>query len=130
MAELDQSPAGAIVAIVDDDESIGRALARLVRTLGYQPQTFASGEELLSVFADLQPSCVLTDIQMPGMNGLELARELHLRHPDLPIMLMTAYPSLTNRELALSVGAREYLTKPLDDKKLEEWLSQVSAGKK
>jgi FixJ family two-component response regulator len=129
MTERGGLASGAVVAIVDDDEAIGRALARLIRTFGYRPQAFGSGESLLAVFSDLQPACVLTDIQMPGMNGLELVRELHLRQPNLPIMLMTAYPSLTNRDLALSVGAQEYLTKPLDDERLEQWLLKVTARK-
>ena len=59
-----------IVAIVDDDEAIRTALGRLVRTIGYKPRTFGSGEQLLACVADLRPACVLTDIQMPGMTGI------------------------------------------------------------
>ena len=113
-----------IVVIVDDDEAIRLALGRLIRTIGYETSTHASGEDLLSRIDDIQPACVLTDIQMPGMNGLELAGELRRRRRNLPIAIMTAYPSLANRELALSAGVREYMTKPLDDRRLEAWLSQ------
>ncbi|MDB5726325.1 MAG: response regulator receiver protein [Novosphingobium sp.] len=73
----------------------------------------------------LRPGCVLTDIQMPGMNGLDLVKELRQLDPSLPIMVMTAYPSLANRDLALAAGALEYQTKPLDDEKLETWLLRV-----
>jgi two-component system response regulator FixJ len=114
-----------VVAIVDDDEGIRDALARLVRTIGYLPRTFASGGALLLEIDDVRLACVLTDIQMPVMNGLDLAKQLRVRLPDLPIMVMTAYPSLANRELALAAGALEYLTKPLDDDRLESWLMRV-----
>jgi FixJ family two-component response regulator len=114
-----------IVAVVDDDHAIGTALARLVRTIGYRSATFASAEAVLHGMEIHTPACILTDIQMPGMNGLDLIRELRQRGYDLPIMVMTAYPSLANRELALAAGAMEYMTKPLDDKQLERWLSQV-----
>jgi len=80
---------------------------------------------LLLEIDDVRPACVLTDIQMPVMNGLDLAKELLVRRPDLPIMVMTAYPSLANRELALAAGALEFLTKPLDDDRLETWLVRV-----
>ena len=114
-----------IVVIVDDDEAIRTALGRLIRTIGYEPRAFASGEEFLTRFEDFRPSCVLTDIQMPGMNGLELATELLRRRRDLPIAVMTAYPSLANRDLALAGTTLKYMTKPLDDRRLEAWLLQA-----
>ena len=113
------------VAVVDDDESIRMALGRLLRTLGYEAAGFTNAEALLEELARSTPSCVLTDIQMPGMNGLDLARELSGRLPGLPVLVMTAYPSLASRELALTAGATEYLTKPLDDRRLEAWLWKV-----
>jgi FixJ family two-component response regulator len=114
-----------IVAIVDDDEAIRPALARLIRTLGYQPRTFASADALLLEFDDLRPACVLSDIQMPGMNGHVLIEELRRRSPDLPIILMTAYPSLAYRQPAVVGGTLEYMAKPLDDDRLQAWLSRV-----
>ena len=114
-----------IVAVVDDDDAIRPAIARLIKTLGYQPRTFANAETLLVAFSDLPLACVLTDIQMPGMNGHALARELHRRNPDLPIVLMTAYPGLASRELAPVGGTLEYMTKPLDDERLEAWLRRT-----
>jgi FixJ family two-component response regulator len=111
--------------VVDDDEAIRTALSRLIRTIGYKARAYASGEELLAVIEELRPACVLTDIQMPGMNGLELAGELRRRQRDLPIAVMTAYPSLTNRDLVLAGGSPEHMAKPLDDRRLEAWLSRV-----
>jgi FixJ family two-component response regulator len=120
------TPRGAqIVAIVDDDDAIRPAIARLIETLGYQPRTFANAEALLVAFSDLQLACVLTDVQMPGINGHALARELHRRRPELPIVLMTAYPGPASREVALAGGTLEFMTKPLDDKRLEAWLRRT-----
>ena len=110
------------VAIVDDDEAIRGALAKLIRTIGYASRTFESAEALLLALEDPAIACVLTDVQMPGMNGLELVKELRQRGHQMPAMVMTAYPSLANRELALTAGALEYLTKPLDEALLERWL--------
>lgn len=116
--------APSIVAIVDDDEAIRIALRRLVRTIGYDAKTFESGEALLAVFNDALPACVLTDIQMPGMNGLDLANELRRQRPDLPIAVMTAYPSLAGRDAARSSPPLAYMEKPLDDHLLEAWLKK------
>ena len=112
MSNCLESAATPIVVIVDDDHAIRTALGRLIRTIGYEPRAFASGEELLAGMSDLRPACVLTDIQMPGMNGLELAGELRRRQGDLPIAVMTAYPSLANRDVALAGTTVEYMTKP------------------
>jgi FixJ family two-component response regulator len=114
-----------VVAIVDDDDAIRPALARLIRTLGYPPRTFASAEALLNAFDDLDVACVLSDIQMPGMNGHALVEELHRRRPDLPVVLMTAYPSLAHRAPRLAAGALGHMTKPLDADRLEAWLLRV-----
>lgn len=125
MAETHARNGSRVVAVVDDDEPIRLALARLLRTIGYEARVFASAEALLAELAHSTPSCVLTDIQMPGMNGLDLARELSRQEPALPVLVMTAYPSLASRELALAAGASEYLTKPLNDRRLEAWLSEA-----
>lgn len=124
MGDHPQGDAAPVVAIVDDDEAIRTALGRLVRTIGYEPRTFASGEALLSGFDEVRPACVLTDIQMPGMSGLDLADQLRRLRPDLPIALMTAYPSLASRDPTLAAGAIEYMQKPLNDRRLEAWLSE------
>lgn len=119
MSNLGTAP---VVAIVDDDEAIRTALARLVRTIGFEPRPFASGETLLATIEDVRPACVLTDIQMPGMNGLEVASALRRWRPDLPIAVMTAYPSLAGRDAAVLGRTFEYMEKPLDDRRLEKWL--------
>lgn len=114
-----------LVAIVDDDASIRSALSRLVRTIGYRSLVFEDAETLLRQLEEVRPSCVLTDVQMPGMSGLELALVLRERHPDLPVAVMTAYPLSASRHRAIASGATEYLMKPFDEKDLERWLIRV-----
>ena len=123
MPDEPPTPEPPVVAIVDDDDAIRTALARLVRTLGYRTRTFESGEALLREIDALRPACALTDIQMPGMNGLALIKELRRRGHNIPVVAMTAYPGLTHRDLALAAGALEFMTKPIDDNRLENWLS-------
>jgi FixJ family two-component response regulator len=125
MPELHDHGGSRAVAVIDDDGPIRVAIARLLRTMGYETRMFASAEAMLAELAHWSPTCVLTDIQMPGMNGLELARELTKLLPTLPVLVMTAYPSLASRELALAAGASEYVTKPLDDQRLETWLRET-----
>lgn len=122
MPERETLPGAGPVAIVDDDGGIRHALARLVKTIGFDPLTFASAEALLFELDDLRPICVVTDMQMPGMNGIDLLRELRRRRPAIPVMVMTAYPSAVSRETAMSAGAVNFMTKPFDDKQLEDWL--------
>jgi FixJ family two-component response regulator len=105
-----------IVALVDDNESIRRAIKRLLRSVGIQAVTFSSGEEFLNVFssaASYWPACVILDFEMPGINGLELQHRLT---PTLvPIIFTTANDDPTVREKALASGAAGYLRKPFDD---------------
>lgn len=122
MLELAADRLAQVVAIVDDDGSIRPALVRLVESFGYQARSFVSAEALLTALDNLGPACVISDIQMPGINGHMLCNELRRRMPALPIMLMTAYPSLTVRERDAGDPVIEYATKPLDDRALEAWL--------
>ena len=113
-----------MVAIVDDDDAIRTALRRLMRTIGYEATTFGSAEALLSSLEAAPPACMLTDIQMPGMSGLELASELDRLRPGLPIAVMTAYPRLARRDATPPAHAFTYMEKPLHDRLLETWLRE------
>ena len=107
-----------LIAIVDDDESVCRALQRLVRSLGMVGQTFPSGLAFLELFEALpmfRPDCVVLDVQMPGMNGLEVQNELRRTHRSLPVIFITAHDELDVRERALASGAVAYLRKPFND---------------
>lgn len=103
-----------IVGIVDDDAFIRTALGRLVRSIGCEVAVFDSATALLA-YSELDDlACVLADLQMPGMGGLELIRLLAQRGPVLPVVAMTAYPTDAIKQRALAAGAFDYLTKPFD----------------
>lgn len=118
-----------LVAIVDDDPAIRTALTRLTRSLGYRPEAYESAEALLSAFHEVQPVCVVTDVQMPGLSGLDLLRMVQLQKPDIPVIVITAYPSGSTRERALAAGAFAYLAKPFDGDEFERCLGAVFAAR-
>ncbi|WP_102960551.1 response regulator [Mangrovicella endophytica] len=115
------------IAVVDDDPAMRVALTRLLRSLDYDPLLFDSAEDLLAAFDAVRPECIVTDVQMPGINGLDLLRLLRLRRPDLPVILITAYPSSSSRDRALASGARAYLPKPFDADEFERCLATIFA---
>ena len=103
------------IAIVDDDPSVLSALARLLRTRGLEPRTFSSGREFLSELADGLPECLIVDLQMPEMDGLELQRRLTLSGVRIPTIVITAHHEAEARERCASAGAFAFLEKPLQD---------------
>jgi FixJ family two-component response regulator len=104
----------AVVAIVDDDEAVRTATASLVRSLGYAVQTFASGPDFLTALDGGQPACLITDVQMPSMSGVELQQKLVENGRRFPIIFMTAFPSDTIRDRVMAAGAFCFLSKPSD----------------
>jgi FixJ family two-component response regulator len=111
---------------VDDDHSVRESLARLIRSVGFGVQVFGSAEEFLSERGDREPDCLILDIRMPGMNGLELQRELAASARDLPVIFITAHGSDQEvRGRALRAGAVDYLLKPLKE---EEVLRAIDAA--
>jgi FixJ family two-component response regulator len=107
-----------MIAIVDDDESVCRALKRLVRSLGMDADTFLSGQEfvdLMEAMPSFSADCVILDVQMPGITGLEVQRRLVAGGSSLPIIFITAHDEVGVRERALSMGAVAFLRKPFDD---------------
>ncbi|RKT21353.1 response regulator receiver domain-containing protein [Paraburkholderia sp. RAU2J] len=104
-----------IVAVVDDDESVCRAIKRLLHSAGIEAETFSSGDELLNTLSAIpsyRPACVILDIQMPGTGGLEVQRQL--APLGLPIIMITAHDELAVRQAALASGAAAYLRKPFN----------------
>lgn len=104
----------ALIAIVDDDEAIRLGLSSLARSAGYAVKLFASAEAFLAQADAATPDCVITDIQMPGIGGLELQQILKRSHPTLPIVVMTAFPEQKIRDKAVAAGAVCFLSKPFD----------------
>ena len=119
----------AIIAIVDDDPSVCKALGRLVRAAGMEPRGYPSAEAFLEDLAAGEPDCALLDLQMPGDNGLVLQERLRRRGSRLPIIFITAHDTEGAREQALRGGALAYLRKPLGDTTLLSAIAGALAGK-
>ena len=103
-----------VISIIDDDESVRVATNRLVRSLGYVGHTFASADEFLRSPRLNDTACVIADVQMPGMSGVELQGVLKSRGNHTPMILITAFPDDSVRKRALSAGAVCFLNKPFD----------------
>ncbi|WP_232629943.1 response regulator [Methylobacterium sp. Leaf118] len=114
-----------VVAIVDDDPAIRAALDRLTRALGYEALVFDGAAPLLAKLNEADIAFVVTDVQMPGLSGLDLLRILGGQRPHLPVMVMTAYPSEAARERALALGAFAYCAKPFEADQFERCLTSV-----
>jgi FixJ family two-component response regulator len=111
---------GKIVAVVDDDESVRTALKELLRSVGLHAQAFASAEDFLKSGQQQQIGCLIADIRMPGMSGLELQARLKAERSRIPTIFITAHGDQKMRLQALRAGAVEFVTKPFDDEALLE----------
>jgi FixJ family two-component response regulator len=117
-----------LISIVDDDESIREATKGLVRSLGYLAATFASAEEFLSSGHVNETSCLITDVQMPGLSGVELQRRLIAQGRLMPTIFVTAFPDDRTRTRVLTAGAIGYLSKPYDEESLIACLDTALSG--
>lgn len=115
----------AIIAIVDDDYAMREALADLLRSCGYRTEQFVSAEDYLSRQLGLGVSCLLLDIRMTGMSGIELQRVLVGRGDAPPIIFVTSYFDQATRNAAMDAGARAFLEKPVDDDVLIDCLKSA-----
>ncbi|MEW6764299.1 MAG: nitrogen regulation protein NR(I) [Pseudomonadota bacterium] len=102
------------VWIVDDDPSIRWVLERAIGKAGFRPRVFETGDEVLASLRRQQPGVLVSDIRMPGLDGLDLMREVHERYPRLPVIIMTAHSDLDSAVHAFEGGAFDYLPKPFD----------------
>src|ERR1700704_1278811 len=109
------SHATPIVFVVDDDVSVRESLESLIRCAGWQPATFASAQEFLSRPRVLAPSCLVLDITLPGLSGLDLQRRVAVDRIDMPIIFITGYGDVPMTVQAMKAGAVEFLTKPFGD---------------
>jgi FixJ family two-component response regulator len=109
-----------LVVIVDDDESVRVAVHGVLRSVGMNAQTFSSAEEFLASGKQNQVGCLVTDVQMPGMTGLELQSRLAADNCNIPIIFITAYGNARMRAQAMRAGAVEFLGKPFNDEVLLE----------
>jgi FixJ family two-component response regulator len=118
-----------VISIIDDDESVRVATKRLVRSLGFIGHTFASADEFLQSPCLNDTSCVIADVQMPGMSGVELQKLLIARGNRTPVILITAFPDDSVRTRALEAGAICFLSKPCDGSTLIECVEMALAGR-
>ncbi len=104
-----------IVFVVDDDVSVRESLELLIGSEGWQPETFASAQEFLTRPRSLVPSCLVLDIALPGLNGLDLQKRVGVERTDMPIIFITGYGDVPMTVQAMKAGAVEFLTKPFGD---------------
>ena len=107
-----------LVSIIDDDQSVRLALCGLLRSVGLETQVFGSVEKFLAANADKTSACIITDIQMPGMSGLQLQSILVQKQCTVPLIFMTAFPEESIRKRALAAGAAYFLSKPFDSEEM------------
>ena len=117
---MDMQAKTKLVAIVDDDHSMRNAVGGLLKAVGFSSQAYASAEEFLQSGQQHQTSCLITDIRMPGISGLELQARLNAEHCRIPTIFITAHGDAQMRMRALRAGAVEFLSKPFDDEALLE----------
>ena len=117
-----------MISIVDDDELVREATKALVRSLGYGAHTFASAEAFLSSDQLDDTSCLITDVQMEGLSGVELQRRLIAEGHRMPIIFVTAFPDERTRSRVLNAGAIGFLSKPFSDENLIVCLATALAN--
>jgi FixJ family two-component response regulator len=118
----------ATVFVIDDDESVRKALLRMLRTAGWSACAFATAEEFLQSGGPCPSACLVLDVRMPGMSGLELKRLLDERSLRVPVIFITGCQDEHLREQAVRAGAAGFLTKPFDDQSLLDAVSGALAG--
>jgi len=114
-SSLPMSNATPIVFVVDDDISVRESLELLIRCAGWQPETFASAQEFLARPRLLVPSCLVLDVTLPGLNGLDLQKRIAVDRIDMPIIFITGHGDVPTTVQAMKAGAVEFLTKPFGD---------------
>ena len=114
-----------MIAIVDDDEHVRQATGALLRSLGYRVATFAAAEEYLKSNQLHETLCLITDVQMPGMSGIELQAHLKAEGHQIPVIVITAFPDDRVRDRAIQHGASCFLTKPFSQESLTVCLDRA-----
>ena len=121
-----------VVFIVDDDESVCKALKRLLKSAGIKARSLSSAEDFLNQGCHNVPGCLILDVRMPGMNGLELQEKLVKSGSTMPIIFMSAHEDAPAREQAMKAGAIAFLKKPFEDQilieKINSALSRIEDG--
>ena len=115
----------AIIAVVDDDASVREGLQSLIRSAGWRVEAFVSAQEFLARLGAEAPSCVILDLQLPGLSGLDLQNRMAEVGLDIPIVFLTGHGNIPASVQAMKAGAVEFLTKPLDEAKLLQAIQEA-----
>ncbi|HVR98519.1 MAG TPA: response regulator [Thermoanaerobaculia bacterium] len=118
---------GPLVLVVDDDPAVRRALVRLLRSADLEVEAFASGSELLAFERPLRVVCLVLDLHLPDMNGIDLLRLILVSAPDLPVLILTGESDPAVRDRALREGARAFVLKPFEEGRLLEEVRRLSS---
>jgi two-component system response regulator FixJ len=121
------NPHPATVFVVDDDEAVRNSLKLLLKSAGLTAQTFVSGQEFLASYDASQPGCILLDVRMPGLSGLDMQHELSLRGASIPVIFITGHGDIPMAVEAMQHGAFDFLQKPFRDSDLLERLQRALA---
>lgn len=114
-----------LIAIVDDEDSVCRALSRLLRSANYRAESFVSAADFLDSLSRRTPDCVVVDLQMPHMTGIELQQRLQVAGHSPPVIVITAYDGPGTEEQCKRLGARSYLRKPIEADELFESIRDI-----
>src|SRR6185503_3462181 len=104
--------------LIDDQQAVREALGEMLRVLGYRVETYASADAFLEALSAPRPGCVVADVRMPGMDGIELVRELSRRKIALPVVLISGHGDVPMAVAAIKAGAEDFIEKPVDDVQL------------
>jgi FixJ family two-component response regulator len=121
-AVTDSAKENPIVLVVDDDPSVRRSLRRVMESAGFQVETFAGAREFLAAFQPGNNMCLILDVQMPYMNGLELQKVLTQRGADIPTIMISGYANQRMKADAANEGALAFLEKPFEEEELLEYI--------
>ena len=118
-----------LISVVDDDESVRESLSGLIRSVGFGVMVFASAEEFLGSNRLLDTDCLILDVRMPGMSGIDLQRQLAASHTSIPVIFITAHGDEEARVRALNGGAVDYLLKPFSEEALLQAINTALKSK-
>jgi FixJ family two-component response regulator len=114
-----------VIVAVDDDRRVRESIQSVLESAGYDAVVFASAEEFLASGALAQATCVIADVRLPGINGLELQRRMRIDRPSLPVIVVTAHDDEDIRRQALRDGALEFMVKPFDAAELLDRIERI-----
>ena len=122
---LESRESNAVIAIVDDDLSVREGLQSLIRSAGWRTETFASAQEFLTRPRAEVPSCLILDLQLPGLSGLDLQKRMAEVELEIPIIFLTGHGNIPVSVQAMKAGAVEFLTKPFDEQELLQAIQEA-----